>query len=313
MNIPKCLEPSGGSEIAYKTLLSKLNPNEVDDINLISSSCSEELIDKNKINVLWQHLSFDQTNVQKMADPNFVNKIDHFVYVSHWQYEKFRNVFKISEDRSSVIKNAVEFIPFNKRPEKIKIIYTSTPWRGLDVLLDAYELLNRDDIELDVYSSTAIYGPEFYYQNDHKYHHLYEKAASLKNSSYKGYAENSVIRDAVSNAHIFAYPSTFEETSCICAIEAAMAGCSLVTTNYGALFETLGEWSRFVEFDKNKKALAEKFAIALNDEINKYWQEFNQQKLLHQHIYYANFYGWNLRVQQWKELFKKLRLTRFSN
>jgi hypothetical protein len=35
MNIPKCLEPSGGSEIAYKTLLSKLNPNEVDDINLI--------------------------------------------------------------------------------------------------------------------------------------------------------------------------------------------------------------------------------------------------------------------------------------
>ncbi len=46
------------------------------------------------------------------------------------------------------------------------MIYHSTPWRGLNVLLGAMQLVKNKDITLDVYSSTKIYGDEFKEAND---------------------------------------------------------------------------------------------------------------------------------------------------
>ena len=51
--------------------------------------------------------------------------------------------------------------------------------------------------------------------------------------------------------HIFAYPSIWHETSCIAAIEAMAAGCEIVTTNLGALYETCSPFGRFINFDRN--------------------------------------------------------------
>jgi UDP-glucose:(glucosyl)LPS alpha-1,2-glucosyltransferase len=87
---------------------------------------------------------------------------------------------------------------------------------------------------------------------------------------YHGYAPNEKVKEAVMESHIFAYPSIFEETSCLSAIEAMMAGCHVVTTNYGALPETCAEFATMIEFEPNLKALAERFASALDSVLTKY-------------------------------------------
>ena len=101
-----------------------------------------------------------------------------------------------------VIKNALPDTEWIERPkfkkgDPIKLIHTSTPWRGLNVLLGAMELIKRDDITLDVYSSTKIYGSEFELQNDKQFKPMYDKMDSLQNVNHIGYKPNNEIIQAI--------------------------------------------------------------------------------------------------------------------
>jgi len=301
------MQPKGGSELAYQALLKNVGSDWVKDVNLILSVCNPALLDTTRKNVVWQQLSYDQQNVALMRDKSFVDKVDCFVYVSNWQYEKFRNIYNIPEYKSVVIKNATESFVYTQRSQgKMKLIYTSAPNRGLDVLLDAFEVLNRDDVELDVYSSTIIYGSDYSKQVDHVFKPLFDRASNMKNVNYKGYGENSVVREALQQSHIFAYPSTFEETSCMAAIEAGSAGCKLITTNYGALYETGSEYATMVPFNSNRSMLVRSYAKALNQAINNYWKQENLDLLQKQSVYFNTFYNWQVRTSQWKNLFNHI-------
>jgi len=301
------MKPLGGSELLYHSLMKHMSSDFELDINLILSICSFDLIQDNRINILWQELNCDQANVALMADEKFVNSIDYFVYASNWQYEKFRNIYRIPENNSRVIKNWVEPIPYIKKPNngKLKLIYTSTPWRGLSVLLDSFERLGRDDVELDVYSSTIIYGKSFDQQFNSRYTELFNRAKSMKNVNYMGYASNSGIKKALQSAHIFAYPCIFEETSCISAIEAGAAGCKLLVTNYGALFETCADWATYVNYTSDYAALADSYTVALNKVIDEY--DHNDLFYQEQSHYYNKFWSWDARMPLWKGLIKDVK------
>ena len=188
------------------------------------------------------------------------------VFVSHWQYEKFRYFFDIPLEKCFVIKNAIQPIDFVRRSPrngKLKLVYTSTPWRGLDVLLEAFEQVSDKDVELHIYSSTQIYGEKFHREHKNNYEHLWLKAKSQSRVTLHGYKTNTEVRKALMDSHIYVYPSTYEETSCLSALEAAMAGCLLLVTNFGALYETLGDWPEYVNSSENKAALAKNFAQRL--------------------------------------------------
>ena len=302
------MNPRGGTEILKEQLIAQLEPGSIDGINLIGSICHPSLVEKNKTNVLWQHLSYDQPNVQYMRDRKFVDSIDYFIYVSHWQYNKFREHFQIPEYKSFIIKNAThpfEVIPkptLNTIPQtKIKLLYSSTPWRGLAVLIKSIELLNktRDDFEIDIYSSTKIYGSQFEENEKGKFDTLFDKCKNTPNVNYHGYASNEDIRKQLLSTHIYAYPSIFEETSCLAVIEAMSAGCLVVTTNYGALPETCGEFSTMIEFDSSGQNLIERYADTLNSVIDNYKNGLYKEDLEMQIKYYNKYYSWETRIKEW--------------
>ena len=302
------MNPKGGTEILKEQLIAQLEPGSIDGINLIGSICHPSLVEKDKTNILWQHLSYDQPNVQYMRDRKFVDSIDYFIYVSSWQYNKFREQFQIPEYKSFVIKNATypfEVIPkpiLNTIPQtKVKLLYTSTPWRGLTVLIKAIEILNktRDDFEVDIYSSTKIYGSKFEENEKGKFEELFNKCKNTANVNYHGYANNEDIRKALLTSHIYAYPSIFEETSCLAVIEAMSAGCHVVTTNYGALPETCGEFATMIEFDSSGQNLVERYADTLNSVIDNYKNGLYKEDLEMQTKYYSKYYSWEIRIKEW--------------
>lgn len=296
-------KPLGGSELQLAALRKHIDPAYLDSVNLMLSTCSPQLLDKTKANILWQQLNVDQDAVQLLRDPNFQRRIDCFVFVSHWQYEKFKKVFGVPANRSIIIRNAVdEFAPQPKTSDKVQLIYTSTPWRGLEILLDAFEQIGRTDAVLSVYSSTKIYGESFYRSQDSLYENLYKKAQQMPQVTYHGYASNDEVKKAVAQADVFAYPSIFEETSCISAIEAGMAGCALAVTNLGALPETCSVWGNYTPFDTNYDRLVSLYAENLNCIINRY-----KEKSQAQSQYFQKFYGWQTRKSEWEELLRTVQ------
>ena len=301
------INPKGGTELLHTSLTNRLGEDDLQGINLFTNGLYEASLKSGYKNILWNHHSYDQPSIQGYLNKELVDKVQYFVYVSNWQYEKYRYQFQIPESRSLVIKNAIESIELKEKPNKIRLIYTSTPWRGLDVLLEAFSYLDRDDVELDIYSSTIIYGSQFHEQNEKHFQALFQLAKNMKNVNYHGYANNEDIRSALSGAHIFAYPCTWEETSCLSAIEAGMAGLNLVTTNLGALYETVNTWGRLVGYDSNRANLVKKFAFALNQAIDEYWTQETQERLHAQHAYYKKFYSWDIRINEWKNFLLQIK------
>lgn len=305
------MNPKGGTEILKEQLLAQLPEESLDGINLIGSICHPSLVKEDKINILWQHLSYDQPNVRLMQDRKFVDSIDYFIYVSHWQYNRFREIYKIPEYKSFVIKNATHTFDIveKQKDNKIKLLYTSTPWRGLAVLIKSIEILNktREDFEVDIYSSTKIYGSKFDENEKDKFEVLFDKCKNTPNVNYLGYADNDSVRVAVQKAHIYAYPSIFEETSCLAVIEAMSAGCHVVTTNYGALPETCGEFATMIEFDSSGQNLIERYAETLNSVIDNYKNNLYKDDLEMQIKYYNKNYSWETRIQEWKNFLNYVR------
>ena len=305
------MNPKGGTEILHENLLSRLSENDLKDINLILSICHPDLVQRNKINVVWQHLSYDQENVRLMNDRQYVDSIDYFVYVSDWQYEKFRQHFRIPEYKSYVLKNAIS--PFEKensyQKNKLKLTYATTPWRGLNVLIESIRQLNdmRDDFEIDVFSSTKIYGDAFDKTEYSKYEELFRLCEDIPNINYKGYDTNENIRKSLLNTNLYVYPSIFEETSCLSIIEAMSAGCHVITTNLGALPETCGSFATMLRFQPNLQNLATEYAKTLNDCMNKYKNNEYDKQLKLQSKYYYTYYSWNERIKQWKDFLEMIR------
>ena len=73
---------------------------------------------------------------------------------------------------------------------------------------------------------------------DEQFRHIYKRAKSMDGVNYYGTITNDEIREMLKTQHIMAYPSVYEETSCLTMIEACSAGCLCVIPNLGALPET---------------------------------------------------------------------------
>jgi glycosyltransferase involved in cell wall biosynthesis len=298
----------GGTEILMEGLKKYTNIDQYDNINILSSTPDPEKIRYTKKNILWQHLNYSDESLAPMRDPAFMKAINATAYVSHWQLEKFRYLFQVPLSNAHVIRNAIEPIEFKPKSKdgKLKLIYTSTPFRGLSILLDVMEILNRDDIELDVYSSTSVYGSGYETHYYRVYDELFSRAKNTKNVNYMGYASNEDVRKAVQDSHIFSYPSIFEETACLAMIEAGAAGCSLVTTDLGALPETGGMYAKMMTIKSDEVDIKISYAQHLNQAINDYWDKSNQEMLKEQSNYFNKFYSWERRAKEWNEFFEKV-------
>ena len=299
-------ESFGGSENQLRFLLKNLPDKSFKDINLILNSTNHDLIEKEKINVLWVHHFVNQNEIRNLGSKDYVDKLDWIVFNSNWNFEKYVYQFKIPESKSIVIRNAIEKIDFEKKPkDKISLVYHTTPWRGLVHLLKIFKNLNLENVELNVCSSTEIYGKKF--DKMQKYEHLFNECKNTKNVNYFGYLENRKVIKLLKNMHIFTHPSIWPETSCVAAIEAMAAGCEIVSTNLGALYETCSPFATFVNFDRNFDNLEKKYGKVLSGSIKNYWSEKNQNKLKLQSETINATYSWDVRSIEWKNFFNEIR------
>jgi len=302
------MKPRGATELQMEMLEKHVPKELLDQVQICTSVPGKVPIDPNKVNILWQKNSYDQPNLQEFFGNKERHKeYDWYVFNSHWNYEKFRYFFDIPTDRSVVIKNGIDSFPqrkIYKKGEPIKLIHHCTPWRGLNVLLRAMQEINDPNITLDVYSSTQVYGDEFKKQNDDQFKPLYEQAKQLPNVNYIGYETNEYIKANMNKYDMFVYPSVFEETFCVSALEALAAGVHVVTNNYGALYETCAEWPVYINYTEDFEQMAKGTAAAIKVAASYLHEDFIQDHLEQQQLFYKRFYNWNKKGMEWESFLR---------
>ena len=298
--------PYGGTEIQYDYLRKYGDRNLLELVQITTSVPEKEPLHPLRPNILWIKNSYDQPNLA----PWFTKKENHkkydwYVFNSHWTYEKYRYFFNVPDTRSVVIKNGIDYEELKLKKDftykdPLRLVYFSTPWRGLDVLLNTMELLKDEkDIVLDVYSSTIIYGDGFHIENEPKFLKLYEQARDLKNVNYKGYLHHNELMEKLKEYHVSVHPSTFEETFCISAMEALAAGCMLITTDLGAIPETCAEFPVYIPYSADKKHLAVQTAESIRQAREILSARDISQSLKFQQQYYKYYYDWKVIGSFW--------------
>ena len=260
------IKANGGTELYQRFLEERLPKDLLENFQIVSSRIRE--IDTTKIRIFCAHdLALDPESA-KFRDQKWKNAFHHLVFVSNYQYAQYRLVHGIPYDtNSSVLETCISPAPIesiNKPDGKIHIVYTSSPQRGLEILVPAFESLCavHDNIHLDVFSSFKIYGWE---NADKQYQDLFDRITNHPNMTYHGFRPNDEVLAHLNKSHIFAYPSIWEETSCRSMIEAMSAGLLCVHPNYGALPETSGMLNLMYQGDLEDKNLhANIFANYLN-------------------------------------------------
>jgi FkbM family methyltransferase len=262
--------------------------------------------------VLWTGHNGDEPTVQKLSDPAERSAWTRIVLKSEWQKSIFQDRLGLEPWRAGVIGNAIspsverlsptrDFYFESDRPPVL--LYSSTPFRGLDLLVQAFPAINASvpGSTARIYSSMAVY--QKHGEND-EYHALYDRCKQLGGFEYYGSVSQPVLAAALSQADILSFPSTYEETSCLTVMEAMASGCIVVCNDLGALRETSAGFGYFAPYPPAAHAnlRARLFTSALLKAVaDSRRQPVAMRRALEDQMAFARSnYVWSARAEQWE-------------
>ena len=281
--------------------VNSLPPHLLSNFQIIHSRVRD--LDDSKKKILVLHDLAGDPEVQHLRDGGW-KKFDKLVFVSHWQKQQYQDYLGVPPSAGTVLKNAIEPAhPHAKPNDKIRLMYYSTPHRGLDILFAVFKPLAEEfpNIELNVFSSFDLYGWE---QRDEPYKQLFKELSEHPQVNYSKSVSNERIRQELERSHILAYPSTWPETSCLVLIEAMCHGLACVHSSLAALPETGLNLTHMYDFHEVPNEHAKTFYIALRNAILTYESQ-SQQRQTQAAIANA-VYNWEYRKTQWENLLQSL-------
>jgi len=260
--------------------------------------------------VLWIGHAHDQPAIRDLESSRERKIWAGFAFVSQWQLEQFADAFWVPADKSRVMRNAVSPAfahlapaePWFRRDDPPVLVYTSQPYRGLDVLLDAFPDVRAaiPGTRLKIFSGFAATYRTAPDDDPHK--PLYERCVATEGVDYVGPIAQTMLAGELSKGAALAYPCTFMETSCIAVLEAMAAGLTVLTTRIAALPETTAGYACLAEYRHDRAKLATEFSalvvaalkVQRQDAANASARRDAQIAFVHEH------YIWEKRALEWQ-------------
>ena len=296
----------GGTELMMRALYDGRIARELlQEYQIIPGRITE--LKPDKLRILYLHDLPNDPESAHLADGGW-SKFHKLVFVSQYQMQAYISHFSIPWSKCVVMQNAIKPLEMKSNSmDKIKLIYHSTPHRGLNLLYPVFAKLAEEDpnIELNVYSSFGLYG---WKDRDENYKELFDAIKAHPQCNYYGSVSNDEVRKAISESHIFAYPSVWPETSCLCLMEAMSAGIVCVHPNLAALPETAANWTMMYQWQDDMNTHANVFygCLASTIDLLRRDAENTPLRVANQKAYADLFYGWELRTRQWTALLQSM-------
>lgn len=267
--------------------------------------------------VLWSQQATDQKDVQRLREADERRAWNAFFLVSDWQANAYASEFGVPRNRIMVVRNAAAPVfqslrrpaqPFFRSGKPPVLVYTSTPFRGLLILLVAFPLIRAaiPGCRLRVFSSMGVY--QWAPDSDVLYRTLYALARDLPGVEYLGSVSQTALADALAEADMLAYPNVFPETSCIAVMEAMAAGCLVCTTNMGALPETTAGFGFLMDLPTDILKMMQAFAELVIDVHRKAGETPDrfEDAIARQRAHIHAHCTWAVRAQEWVSALQRL-------
>lgn len=198
--------------------------------------------------MLWMH----DTDCGDRLTPARAEQIDDVLCLSGWHQMHVVSTYTWLGDRVQVIRNGLDLDRFRDisapKGRKPRVLYTSSPDRGLDILLELWPQIRK---RVPNATLEHAYAPVYYEiaRQDPKlaaFHARIGKLSEQKGVKALGSLSQPALARLMLESLVWCTPSyngnidaPFFETSCIGAMEAQAAGCHVVASAWGALTETV--------------------------------------------------------------------------
>jgi glycosyltransferase involved in cell wall biosynthesis len=222
---------------------------------------------RSKVNVVWNHDLLQQAGAQYLM--SLMYKVDRLFVLSEFHKQQFMRHLSLPEDRYLVTRNGVDLelvdqaiagVPRHRN----RLLYTSRPERGLEVMLELWPELKRRRPELRL--AIAWYENPGADQQMADYLAALRRAASeLPDVEQLGALSKRDLYREIAGSGLVVYPAVFPEVSCISALEAAACGTPMVASRYCALKESVadGETGVLIPGDPRGEEYREAFVRAV--------------------------------------------------
>jgi glycosyltransferase involved in cell wall biosynthesis len=266
--------------------------------------------------VYWAHddLSYLWDDPPRLADISgrLREFPDVILAVSRWQKTMYLEKFGIPAEKIYVTRNGVDLDHYQVEAEKIpdRLIYSSVPDRGLDILAELFPKIRAQigNSTLEAFSSFAIYGTD----TDAKLAELFQAAGRAGITFHPPKTQRELAKE-MEKCSLMLYPNhkstlhpVFAETSCITVLEAQAAGVPVITSNRGALNESVldGKTGILINGDPYSQAYKDEFvrqtvALLKDNERRALMGRQAKERIFKE-------YGWPLIAGEWQTEFARL-------
>ena len=251
---------------------------------------------------------------------------DMLFVVSKWLGEICTEKVNVREEKIYVTKNGVYLPYFLPSPsgrgvggegirDPYRLVYTSVPARGLDILLDLFPEIKKQvpQATLHIYCGWDL--GMLKEEDKIQAQRLYDKT-NQPGVVREGTKKHSELAKELLISSIMLYPSHavpqaafFAETSCIAALEAQAAGCPVIASNRGALSESIidGKTGVLINGDPYSKEYRDAFVRETVTLLN------DRARLDNMRADCINFikenYTWEIVAKEWISKFESLIQT----
>jgi len=230
------------------------------DYLIVSRFVSNLVYYDNIINVyLWVHDVLPHMSKNSPIIQTHAQKFRGALVLSNWHKDYVASHTGIPDDLVKLTRNAIYANRFTKNIEKIpyRFVYISDPSRGLSHLIDMIPTIKEK------YPRTTL---SVFTRVEHIEEKLLDRIKALDYVDLQSRISQDKINEELLKSDIWLYPTDFQETYCISALEAMAAGCLVASVKYAGLIDTIGDRGIMCEhpIDQNKDVLLKKLCFVLD-------------------------------------------------
>lgn len=201
-------------------------------------------------------------------------KMTDVVVLSKWQRDRFARLYPYVKGKLRLIRNGIPWhewegggIRFPDYSRKFderepRCVYASSADRGLEVMISCWPRI-REQVpvaELHIYYGFDVLEKVAY--THHSPNLIAFRNAIVRSVDELGGEEGGIfihgrvgqdeLYEEMQRSRVWSYPTAFLETSCITAMEARASGLAIVTSDLGALHETVGSHGHLIGWGEDE-------------------------------------------------------------